>query len=227
MPQDHTRRVFIVIPAKDEGTRLGGVLEKLHFLGYQDVVVVDDASRDDTESVARSWGAQVLKHRINLGAGAATQTGISFALEKGAEIIVTIDADHQHCPTDVPRIVRHLVDTNADFVLGSRFLQPGNRIPKTRVVYNKIANWINFLLTGLNVTDSQTGFKVFTAAYARNLEITHNGFEFCIEMLDHARKENSRIEEFPVRVFYTKETMQKGQNLLTGIKMLYGLRKFF
>lgn len=227
MHQDHHKRVFIVIPAKDEGSRIGGVLEKLHYLGYRDVVVVDDASQDGTGTVAQSWGVHVVKHRINLGAGAATQTGISFALQQGAEVIVTIDADHQHCPTDIPRIVRHLHESGADFVLGSRFLQPGNQIPNTRVVYNKIANQVNYLLTGLTVTDSQTGFKAFTAGYARNLKITHNGFEFCIEMLHHARKNRSKISEFPVRVFYTKDTMSKGQNLLTGIRMLYGLRKFF
>ncbi len=227
MEQSSDNRVFIVIPAKDEATRIGGVLEELQEHGYREVVVVDDASTDQTGAVASSRGAHVIRHRINLGAGAATQTGISYALDHGADIIVTIDADHQHSPADVPRIIRHLKECGADFVLGSRFLQPGNHIPPTRVVYNKIANWINFALTGLHVTDSQTGFKAFTTKYARNLRITHKGFEFCIEMLDHARKTKVKLAEFPVRVFYTKETMSKGQNLLTGIKMLYGLRKFF
>lgn len=220
-------KVFIVIPAKDEAGRIGGVLEKLHYLGYRHIVVVDDASRDQTASVALSWGASVLHHRINLGAGAATQTGITYALEQGADVIVTLDADHQHCPSDVPRIVQHLEDSRADIVLGSRFLLPSNRIPLTRIFYNKVANVITFMLTGLWVSDSQTGFKAFTAAFARHLRLTHNGFEFCIEMIQHIRHSRSQYSEYPVLVYYSPDTMSKGQNFLTGLKMLFRLRKFF
>jgi glycosyltransferase involved in cell wall biosynthesis len=84
-------RLFIVIPAKDEASRIGPVLQELLALGYQDVVVVDDGSQDETGAVARQLGCVVLRHRINLGSGAATQTGLEYALNQGADVILTMD----------------------------------------------------------------------------------------------------------------------------------------
>ena len=90
-------KTYIVIPAKDEGSRIGAVLQRVRQNGYHNIVVVNDGSKDNTGEVARSYGATVLNHLVNLGAGAATQTGIEYALKQGAEIIVTLDGDHQLC----------------------------------------------------------------------------------------------------------------------------------
>jgi glycosyltransferase involved in cell wall biosynthesis len=218
-------KLFIVIPAKDEGSRIGTVLNHIKELGYGNVVVVNDGSRDDTEAVARSYGATVLTHMLNLGAGAATQTGIEYALTQGADVIVTIDGDHQHLPQDIEKLVMALHENEADIAIGCRFLGNNPDIPPIRVLYNRIGNFFTWLFAGLWVNDSQSGMKAFTAGFARQATITRNGFEFCIEIIKHIRLLKANWCETPISVVYTKDTMSKGQNFFSGVRMVMRMAK--
>ena len=212
--------VYIIIPAKDEGNRIAGVLHQVLDAGFSNIVVVNDGSKDHTAAVAQKFGVCVVNHIINLGAGAATQTGIEYALKKNADIIVTIDADHQHMPADIKSLVNLLISKQVDIVIGSRFLNKTNKIPATRVFYNKIANVITYFVTGVRVSDSQSGMKAFTADFARKSKLNFNGFEFSVEMIRNIKVNNAKVLECPIDVIYTKDTLSKGQNLITGIKML-------
>jgi len=194
-------KVFIVIPAMNEATRIGGVLHHIQHAGFKNIVVVDDGSTDNTVAVSKEFGVTVVEHLINLGAGAATQTGIEFAVENGAEVIVTMDAE-------------------MDIVIGSRFMDPSNEIPKSRIFYNKIANVITWMITGIRVTDSQSGMKALSSEFAKKSKLYFNGFEFSVEMIRNIQVNNAKMLESPIKVVYTKDTLSKGQNLLTGIKML-------
>lgn len=216
----NNKNVYIIIPAKDEANRIAGVLHQVLDAGYSNIVVVNDGSKDNTEEVAQKFGVCVVNHIINLGAGAATQTGIEYALKKEAKVIVTIDADHQHMPSDIKGLVDTLITKKVDIVIGSRFLKKSNKIPATRIFYNKIANIITYLVTGVIVTDSQSGMKAFTAEFARKSKLNFNGFEFSVEMIRNIKVSNAKLLENPIEVIYTKDTLSKGQNLLTGIKML-------
>jgi len=218
--------VYIIIPAKNEASRIGKVIGKSQELGYRNIIVVNDGSLDDTVKVAESYNVKVVNHLINLGPGAATQTGIESAIAAGAKIIVTIDADHQQFPEDIERLVNQLEDKKVDVVIGSRFMNRENQIPPLRILYNMIANVITFILTGLMVTDSQSGMKAFTADFARKCRLHFNGFEFCVEFIRNIRLFKATYSEVPIRVIYTKETLSKGQNLLTGVRMLAKLFKF-
>lgn len=215
-----SKDVYIIIPAKDEGNRIAGVLHQVLDAGYSNIVVVNDGSKDNTAQVAQKFGVSILTHVINLGAGAATQTGIEYALQKDAKIIVTIDADHQHMPADIKSLVDTLINEQADIVIGSRFLNKTNKIPATRIFYNKIANIVTYFVTGIKVTDSQSGMKAFTAEFAKKSKLNFNGFEFSVEMIRNIKVNNAKVLESPIEVIYTKDTLSKGQNLLTGIKML-------
>lgn len=221
------QKIFVVIPAKDEAGRIAPVIQKCRELGYEHIVVVDDGSQDNTREVASREGAKVVQHIINLGAGAATQTGIAYALQEGADLLVTLDADHQHFPEDIPRLIERLNNSHAEIVIGSRFLHAENEIPLSRIWFNRIGNWINFLITGLWVTDSQSGMKAFTAEFARSVEIRMDGFEFCIELIRYASHHKFHLEEVPIRVQYTPDTLSKGQNFFSGLRMLARLRKYF
>lgn len=216
---------FIVIPAKDEASRIGHVLETTTWLGYKNVIVVDDGSMDNTAEIARSYGATVLRHLVNLGAGAATQTGIEYALRQGAEIIVTIDGDHQHLPHDIEILVNTLYEKQADVVIGSRFFGNNKDIPVSRIFYNKIGNLVTYFFTGLWVSDSQSGMKALRASFAERAIITRNGYEFCIEMIRHIKLQKANWYEMPISVIYTKDTMSKGQGFWTGLKMVARLAK--
>ncbi len=218
--------VYIVIPAKNEAPRIGKVIEKSLALGYRNIVVINDGSHDDTAKIAGEHPVVVLNHLVNLGPGAATQTGIEYAVEDGAKVIVTIDADHQQFPEDIAKLVTELESQKVDVVIGSRFLNKENEIPFIRIVYNMIANVITFILTGLPVTDSQSGMKAFTADFAKKCRLHFNGFEFCVEFIRNIRLFKATYKEIPIRVIYTKETLSKGQNFATGFKMLAKLFKF-
>ncbi len=217
---------YIVIPAKDESTRIGHVLHSLKDLGYSNIVVIDDGSIDNTGEVAKGFDVHVITHPINMGPGAATQTGITYALDEGAEYIVTIDADTQHFPEDIPSLIKGIIDNNAEVAIGSRFLTPNN-IPLTRIFYNKIANVVTYMTTGIFLSDSQSGMKAFTAEFARNSKLYYNGFEFCVEIIRNIRKNKVHHVEIPIRVQYTQETLQKGQNFWVGFQMLGRIFKIF
>jgi len=217
--------VYIIIPAKDEGTRIGGVLEQLRKLKFRNVIVVNDGSSDNTAAVAKKFNATVLNHFVNLGAGAATQTGIDFAVKQNAEIIVTIDADHQHQPKDILNLVNTLREQKSDVVIGSRFIKDGNKIPFLRIIYNKIANVLTYLITGVKTTDSQSGMKAFNQKFAKNTKINFNGFEFSVEMIKNIKLTGAKVAESPIHVVYTKDTLSKGQNFLNGVKMLSKLAR--
>jgi glycosyltransferase involved in cell wall biosynthesis len=211
---------YIIIPAKDEEPRLGKVLEQVIGMGYSNIVIVDDGSVDETSNIARAYDVTVLNHRLNLGAGAATQTGIHWALKQGADVLVTMDGDTQHDAEYIPELVSKLVNDSLDLVIGSRFLEKDPEIPVSRLFYNKIANVITWILTGMSVSDSQSGMRVMTADFARKSELHWNGFEFCIEQLRYARRHGAKIGESPIKAYYTHDTIHKGQNLITGIRML-------
>ena len=220
-------KTFIVIPAKDESSRITQVISKTLDEGFTNILVVDDGSSDDTSRIASAFAdVTVLKHWINLGPGASTYTGIKYALSQGAEMVVTIDADNQHDTADIYRLVDEMYHNNYDMVLGSRFLKQ-NQIPKSRIFYNKIGNFVSYFITGVYLTDSQSGIKALSRSFCQFLEIKHNGFEFCIEIIKQAKIVNAKIKEIPVNVTYTKETMQKGQNLITGFNMVARLLKPF
>jgi len=216
--QEH---IFIVIPAMNEEKFIRPVIETTLALGFQNVVLVNDNSSDQTKEIALSYGknVKVLDHVINLGAGAATKTGIDYALEQGAEYIATIDADFQHNPKDLIPLIKCIENQQVDLVIGSRFLKK-NGIPISRLILNFIGNVVNFFVTGLVITDSQSGMKVMSRRFAENLEITFNGFEFCIEIIKNAKINKSDIYEYPIDVIYTEETMKKGQNIFTGFDMV-------
>jgi len=217
-------KIFIVIPAKDEEKLIRPVIETTLALGFENIILVNDNSGDNTKGVALSYGnkVRVLDHLINLGAGGATKTGIDYAVSQGATYIATIDADFQHNPKDLIPLIKCIENKDMDLVIGSRFLKK-NGIPVTRMIFNFLGNVVNFFVTGLVVTDSQSGMKVMSRRFAENLEITYNGFEFCIEIIKNAKINRSNVYEYPIDVMYTEETMKKGQNIFTGFEMVWKL----
>ncbi len=212
--------IYVVIPAKDEENYINQLLEELISLGFENIILVNDSSIDNTRSIAENHPrVTILDHVINLGAGAATQTGIAYAVEKKAQIIVTIDADLQHNPRNLLDLIAALEKNNADLVIGSRFTKR-NSIPKSRVFFNKAGNLISWFLTGKYLSDSQSGLKAISHKLAKKLDMNYDGFEFCMEMIKVANATKSKIIEVPIDVIYTSETMQKGQGLTSGFKMI-------
>lgn len=209
-------RIAAVIPAYNEGKRVGNVVEEAKkFVDY--VIVVDDGSTDDTADIAKHSGAIVLRHIENCGAGAATMTGIDAARELGVDAIVTLDADEQHSPDDIPALLEPIKSDTADIAFANRFGQR-NSIPFIRRLANGIGNLITFAATGKWVKDSQCGFKVFGPKAVAQVDLRMSGYEFCTEIVREAAQHKWRIAEVPAKVLYSEYTLAKGQSFANGIK---------
>ena len=216
-------QLFIVIPAYNEARRLPAVITQLKAEGFKNIIVVDDGSRDDTAAVAEASGAITAQHLINRGAGAATQTGLALARLMNAEYVALMDADGQHSPADIKLLYHTITTRQLDIVLGSRFLNRSNRVPKLRLIFNKIANLITWSLSGLYVTDSQSGMKIFSRRALNAIRIQSNGFEFCSEIIRQIGWHHLSFIEVPITVSYSADSMRKGQNLSTGITTFFKL----
>lgn len=208
-----------VIPAFNEATRIAAVVKAVH--GFVDmVIVVDDGSSDDTAAKAKEAGARVIQHIENSGAGAATMTGIEAARQLHADIIITLDADEQHDPNDIPALLTPIKENRADIVFANRFGQKNN-IPFIRRIFNGIGNVVTLVATGKWVSDSQCGYKAFGPRAARQVNLRMNGFEFCTEIVREAVHHRWRIVQVPVKVVYSEYTLAKGQSFANGVKTAF------
>lgn len=216
MPHKPTTRVALVIPAYNEGPVISQVLSDLHEVfkssGYEyQIVVVDDGSRDNTVQEAQNAGAYVIKHILNTGSGGATATGLSYAYQNGFDIATTSDADGQHDAEDVLKGVCILAKSEVDLLIGSRLINRAG-MSRVKVLGNRGLSFITYLLFGINVTDSQSGLRVFSRRALAGLKWKTSGYEFCSEMLWRARQIGMNINEFPIRAIYTDYSKAKGQN---------------
>lgn len=212
-------RVVAVIPAFNEEARVANVVRDAQ--RYVDtVIVIDDGSVDQTAARAGEAGALVLKHAENCGAGAATMTGIHAARRLGAGALITLDADEQHDPADIPELLRPIAEQRADIVFANRFGQR-NRIPLIRRFFNTAGNFITFFATGMWVHDSQCGFKALGPRAINEMDVRMSGYEFCSEMVREAAQHRWRIAQLPVKVIYSEYTLAKGQSFAGGVRTAF------
>jgi polyprenyl-phospho-N-acetylgalactosaminyl synthase len=215
-------RVWIVIPAYNEAPVIAGVVEAVR-ARVGNVVVVDDCSGDGTREAAFSGGAVVLRHPINLGQGAALQTGIRYALSRGAELIVTFDADGQHRPEDIAVLLDTQRRTGADVVIGSRFLGATENLPRSRRAILKLATVFTRVTSGLKVTDAHNGLRLLTRSAAQRIEIRQNRMAHASEIIGQIRWLGLSVAEAPVTIVYTEYSLRKGQRLGNALNILVEL----
>lgn len=210
---------WVVIAAFNEGKVIHDVVTEVAAAGWY-VAVVDDGSRDNTAEAARMPGVSVLRHRVNLGQGAALQTGVDYAMRRGARTIVTFDADGQHSCEDIPALVDALAD--ADVALGSRFL--GKQVEgasQRRVAMLKTATAVSNSLSGMKLTDAHCGMRAFRASAAPALRITQDRMAHASELLRKIKTSGLSVVEVPVTVRYTEHSMSKGQGGIQAVRILF------
>jgi polyprenyl-phospho-N-acetylgalactosaminyl synthase len=215
-------RVFVVLPAYNEERAIAPVLAALRASGYQTVVVVDGAT-DRTAAVAAATGATVINHPVNLGQGAALQTGIEFALSSGAEFIITFDADGQHRAADVGTLLEALKKQDADFALGSRFLGATENMPRSRRLLLRAAIRATRLMTGLDITDVHNGLRAMTRRGAGIIRLRQNRMAHASEILHQIAASEFKYVEVPVLIRYNRYSLEKGQKMGDLFTILFDL----
>jgi glycosyltransferase involved in cell wall biosynthesis len=218
MPADRST-TWIVIAAYNEGRVIRHVVSEVVAAGWN-VVAVDDGSRDNTVSEAKLGGAIVVRHAVNLGQGAALQTGIDYAIRRGADFIVTFDADGQHNCDDIPALIAAL--DHADVALGSRFL--GKAIEgatRSRKALLRTATLVSNGLSGMKLTDAHCGFRAFLAEVAPKLRIQQDRMAHASELLRKMHTSGVRVVEVPTTVRYTEHSMSKGQGGAQAVRILF------
>jgi glycosyltransferase involved in cell wall biosynthesis len=214
--------VWVVIAAYNEARALGRVLADLAGLPYR-ILVVDDGSRDATAEVAARGGAEVIRHPINLGQGAALQTGIDYALTRGATHLVTFDADGQHRPEDIAALLAALSAPNAEFALGSRFRGAAFDLPPLRRAMLRAATCFTRLTTGLDVTDAHNGLRAMTRRGAGHVRLRQNRMAHASEILHQIAASGLAYVEVPVTIRYSRYSLAKGQRASELVTILLDL----
>jgi glycosyltransferase involved in cell wall biosynthesis len=215
--------VWIIIPAFNEASIIGDVISDVRSI-FDHVVCVDDGSRDDTADIASSAGAHVVEHPVNLGQGAAIQTGVEYARSQpGASVFATFDADGQHRVKDLIRMIDRLSTEKADLVVGTRFADPGvvSSTPLAKRIVLRTAALLSPRGRKLGLTDAHNGLRVFNKAVADGLNITINGMGHASEFIVLAYENRWRVAEEPVEILYTEYSKSKGQPLLNGVNILF------
>ncbi|OQB44009.1 MAG: Undecaprenyl-phosphate mannosyltransferase [Parcubacteria group bacterium ADurb.Bin159] len=217
----NNKTIILVIPAYNEEKTIGEVISNVK--NYADfVVVVDDGSKDRTSEIAEKEGAIVYRHCINLGLGASLITGFKIALKLKGDIIVTFDADGQHCPFDIEKVIAPILDEKAEVVIGTRTKKGGN-MPFSRKIYNYIANILTFFLYGNWVSDSQSGLRAFKASALEKLILSSQRMEISSEIVGQIKKQHLKLVEVPISAIYTSYSLSKGQNFKEGLKTAWAL----
>jgi polyprenyl-phospho-N-acetylgalactosaminyl synthase len=215
--------VWIVVPAFNEASVIGDVITDVRSV-FDHVVCVDDGSRDDTDEVALCAGAHVVKHPVNLGQGAAIQTGVEYARSRpGAAVFATFDADGQHQVKDVVRMIDRLSAEDVDLVIGTRFAEPGvvSHTPYLKRMVLRAAAWLSPRSRKLGLTDAHNGLRVFNKTVADALNITMSGMSHASEFITLAYENRWRVAEESVEILYTDYSKSKGQPLLNGVNIIF------
>lgn len=215
--------MWIVLPAYNEAKIIQDTLREIQSVGYKNIIVVDDGSRDETYERAKEIpGTIALKHKLNRGKGAATKTGIEAAKLLDAGIIVTMDSDGQHNPADIARLIEPIQKNHCDVVLGTRLKNPAG-MPWYKICANHIGNAITWYFYGLWVSDSQSGFRAYSRHASELINTKTDRYEYDSEVIREIYIYKLKYREVPIEVRYTEYSMGKvqKQGFWNGIKTFY------
>lgn len=214
--------IWAIIPAYNEEKDIVNIVKKTK--KYVDnVIVVDDGSKDKTKELAEKSGAIILRHVLNLGKGAALKTGCDFAIKKGAKFMIALDADAQHNPDDIPRFIEKL--KRHDIVFSYR--KASRKMPSVLRFGNWFISNIVRFLHGINLNDTQCGFRAFSAGAYKKIRWNASDYSMESEMISRAGKQKLKYVQIPIQTIYSDN--YKGTTIIDGVKIVLNMFwwKFF
>lgn len=222
MHENGKSRIWVVIAAFNEAQVIADTVSNV-LKHVDNVVVTDDYSNDHTASYATDAGAHVLSHPINLGQGAALQTGITYAMKQGAEFIVTFDADGQHDAHEIAPMLAALRASGCEVALGSRFLGKTTNLAWQRRLLLDAALLFTRITARIRLTDVHNGFRILTRNFCESFEFHQNRMAHASEILDYIAEHHVNYIEYPVTIVYTDYSVRKGQKSSNAIGILMEL----
>jgi glycosyltransferase involved in cell wall biosynthesis len=217
-------KITIGIPAYNEEKNIAKIIIKLKKI-TDSIIVCDDGSSDMTSEIAKNLGVIVISHKKNMGYGAAIRTIFEKSAEIGSDILVTFDADGQHRVEDVSRVLRPLENSEADIVIGSRFLGKQSNVPNYRKLGIKVITQITNSSIKTKLTDSQSGFRAYSKQVLSKISLSEIGMGISTEILIKASSEGLRITEVPITILYSGNTSTHNP-VSHGTSVLFSTIKF-
>jgi len=213
---------WLIVPCYNEGAVIGEVLRNA-LQTFPNIVAVNDGSSDDSATHIHAAGAHLVNHPVNLGQGAAIQTGVEYArAQPGAKYFVTFDADGQHQVKDVVRMVERLRTEPVDMIVGTRFAKgkESAQVPWIKRVVLRTVVLLSPRTRRLGLTDAHNGLRAFNKRVANEMNIRMNGMSHASEIIGMIDSHTWRVTEEPVDILYTEYSMSKGQSLINGVNIL-------
>lgn len=212
----------VVIPIFNEAPILDSVLNSVRSV-FPNVFCIDDGSRDGSAAVVQKNSIRIISHSLNIGQGGALQTAFSvLAMENRFKYLITFDADGQHDPLDAKRMLLKLVESDADVIFASRFLE-GNvhNVPLIKRVMLRSVVKINRYLTDVDLTDTHNGLRAIKVSAAANLQLVHFGMAHATELVSKVLQSGLRYREISVDIAYTPYSKSKGQSVFNSVNILF------
>ncbi len=227
VPEAVGRRIIVAIPCLNEERNIGSLVIQARRWASE-VVVVDDGSTDETALIAEEAGATVIRHAENQGKGAALNSAFGVALGRDADVLVVMDGDGQHRAEGIPNVAAPVLKGEADIVVGSRHLQEGG-IPRVRRVGQTMVTAATNLGSGVNVTDSQSGFRAFSRKALESMTFSSRGFAVESEMQFLALDRGLVVVEVPIEAVYVdppkRNVFRHGLVVIDGVMRLVGMHR--
>jgi glycosyltransferase involved in cell wall biosynthesis len=217
-------KIAIGIPAFNEEKNIASIILQLQKI-TKNIIVCDDGSQDMTAEIAEKLGTELIKHEKNLGYGAAIRSIFLKAREMNVDALVTFDADGQHRIEDIEKVLKPIKDENADIVIGSRFLNEPENVPKYREIGIKAITSLTNATTGEKITDAQSGFRCYNKKVLKNLNPSEYGMGISTEILIKASKLKFKIVEIPIKILYDGDT-SKHHPVSHGVSVILSTMKY-
>ena len=196
--------ICCLIPSYNEATSIGTIVKRLRDGGYA-VYVVDDGSTDATASIAESEGGVVIRHKTNLGKGAALREGFKRVMGDGYDAVIVMDGDNQHEINDIPFFIDMAAKSDAGLIIGNRMLDTSS-MPRVRRIVNRFMSYLLSNVAGQEVPDSQCGFRLIKKEALAGIRLESSNFEIESEMILKAAWAGFKIESVPIKTVYRNET---------------------
>jgi glycosyltransferase involved in cell wall biosynthesis len=213
--------VAVIIPVYNEAQVIVKTIQEVE-KQFKNIICVNDGSKDTSSIEIAKTSAKLVEHPINMGQGAALQTGIEYALrDHDTQYFVTFDADGQHDIQDVKRMIGHIKKSGVDVVLGSRFLGKAENISKLKRLILKAAVKFSNATSGVKLTDAHNGLRVFNRRVAENLNITMPDMAHASEIIHRIAEHEFKYEEMPITIAYTDYSKAKGQSMMNAFNISF------